>query len=79
MPLTYDQTIAALQSGDRIMVAHPSPDKATDKITYGMVDSGKNIGARVFRKLLDNKKIAPFRDGPFSDGCGQTYGLLEGE
>lgn len=77
MTLTYEQAVAAITGGDRLMITHPDPSKATDRTSYGLVVSGKNIGLRTYRKLAPD--LIPVSDGLFGDdGASQTYTLPEG-
>lgn len=38
--LSAERAVLALQKGDRIMVTHPDPMKATDRTTYALVSGG---------------------------------------
>lgn len=68
--LAREKVIKALKGGDRIMVTHPSPDKASDRMAYTLVEAGRSVGARTFSALRHN--LAPMSDGLFGDS--QTYG-----
>ena len=71
MALAFAKVVEALKGGDAIMVSHPSPMRATDEKTYGLLRLGKNVGARNFAKLKD--KIAPAGDGLFPEESSQTF------
>lgn len=81
--ISYDECIRRLTDGDRLMVTRPRPDIASDKTTYGLVECGKNVGARTFSKLMAGNVdpetklnipiIEPVSDGLFPDIASQTY------
>lgn len=71
MALSYQKAREALDAGDRLMVTHPDPNKATDRTIYALVSSGKTISAPAYRKLYDN--LAPMADGLFGTAISQTY------
>lgn len=74
--ISMDETVRALRDGDRIMVTHPRPDIASDRITYGLVLSGKTVGSRTFHKLQQAGNLTPVGDGLLSD-VSQTLGWCE--
>lgn len=49
------------------MITHPNPEKPSEKITYGLVRSGKNVGLRTYRNLV------PVEDGLFGSDISQTF------
>lgn len=71
--LPYQEVVAALRSGDRIMVTHPDPFKVSEKTIYSLVQSGRPVGKRTWQRLVDDLEAVP--DGLFADGAGQTYAL----
>ncbi len=81
--ISFDECLRRLRDGDRIMITHPRPDIASDKIAYGFVDCGKNIGARNFAKLNAPREpegepwIEPVQDGLFAEADSQTFRLRQ--
>ena len=71
--VSAEKAIAALQSGDRIMVTHPDPMKVSDKTSYALVQGGGSLTATTFRKI--SSKLEPVSDGLFPDEPSQTYRL----
>lgn len=73
----YDVALAALAAGDRVMVTHPDPMKATDKASYALVRGGVSLTATTFRKLAD--RLEPVREEAlFQDEApAQTYRLAQ--
>ncbi|MCJ8139586.1 hypothetical protein [Falsirhodobacter halotolerans] len=57
------------------MITHPNPEKPSEKTTYGLVRSGKNVGLRTYRKLVDN--LVPVNDGLFGGDISQTFAWLD--
>lgn len=71
MAIGYQQAVNALRGGDRLMVTHPDPSKASEKTVYALVRSGRTVSLPAYRKLVDN--LAPVPDGLFGTDMSQTF------
>ena len=65
--------LAALESGDRVMVTHPDPMRPDDRTRYTLASGGGRISSRTFVAILP--KLRPVQDGLFGDQCPQTWEL----
>lgn len=74
--LTKSAVLDALRAGDRVMVTHPDPLRATDDVRYSLVQRGRAIGKRTWAELQPD--LVPINDGLFPEiGGGQTYALRD--
>ena len=65
--------IARLNCGDSIVVTHKRPDIESDRDTFCLKQTGRNVGKRIFERLLQDGEIEPEDDGLPGFGVTQTY------
>lgn len=71
MAIGYKQAVAAMRAGDFLMVTHGDPRKPDEATVYGLVNCGKRVDARAYRKMQGN--LAAHGDGLFGAEISQTY------
>ncbi|MGA0540709.1 hypothetical protein [Neotabrizicola sp. VNH66] len=68
---SYASAVAALKSGDRIMVTNPDPSKAGDIRRFHLIGAGGGLTSATFAKLVPD--LVPVGDGLFADEPSQTF------
>jgi hypothetical protein len=69
--------LKALRDGERVLVTHPDAFKAGEKASCTLTPSGRTVGVRCFRAILED--LRPVGDGLFGAEISQSYELVGGE